>query len=407
MLYFKNSELAYTYHVSVRTVRNWIESVKQGKLDLDLHTHAGRQYVSNTARNIATIERMVEDRKKYRPHRAVKTVSPRPEFYRLFNEAQIYDIVSNLEIHHEIPRDYNYFDSGAEDWDKYAQRLAQEDTPNLLTNTIKLIEINQNYIDALLEKYKIINVVDVGVGNAYPVRKLLSHLLGKGVLGRYVAIDISQEMLSIAKNNIEQWFGDKVAMEECIVDVNKERFANILAEDYIRSTSGEVANVVLFLGGTIQNFRKPSSVLSAINDSMGVNDILIHTQKLDTSTSRRYFDFSNGNEKHEVPRQNRLLIDLLNIDPSFYDVEMGYDEMRRERFIRVKLKVALGIDFNFSAGKKVISLNKDDRILLWRARQDTVLDVIDQLTNNDFYPLHVSQTDDYEYLLALSRIKLD
>ena len=80
MLYFKNSDLAYTHHVSVRTVRNWIDAAKQGKLVLDLHTHNGRQYVSNTARNLSTIERMVEDRKKYRPHRAVKVVTPKPEF---------------------------------------------------------------------------------------------------------------------------------------------------------------------------------------------------------------------------------------------------------------------------------------------------------------------------------------
>lgn len=407
MLYFKNSELAYTYHVSVRTVRNWIEAVKQGKLDLDLHTHAGRQYVSNTARNIAAIERMVEDRKKYRPHRAVKIVTPRPEFYKLYNESQIYDIVSNLEIHHEIPRDYNYFDKGASDWDLYAQRLANEDTPNLLTNTVRLLEINQDYIDSIVSKYEKVNIVDVGVGNALPVRKLIDHFLKKGILGRYIAIDISKEMLGIARKNVMSWFGDAVTFEDYILDVNRERFSNVLAEDYIRTSSGEIANIVLFLGGTIQNFRKPDAVLGTINDSLGANDILIHTQKLDTDTSRKYFDFSSGNEKHDVPEQNKVLIDLLNIDPTFYSVEMGYDEKRRERFISVKLKVALAVEFEFRAGRKIVNLNKGESILLWRARQDSVIDVIEQLTRNEFYPLQVSQTPDYEYLLAISKITLD
>lgn len=407
MLYFKNSELAYTHHVSVRTVRNWIEAAKQGKLDLDLHTHAGRQYVSNTARNLSTIERMVEDRKKFRPHRAVKTVTPKPEFYKLFNQAQIYDIVSNLEIHHELPRDYCYFDGGATHWDEYIERLSTEETPNLFNRTVKLLEINQHYLDDLLQQYRYVNVVDVGVGNALPAKNLLSHLSKTGKLRRYIALDISPEMLRIAKRNVHEWFGDDLQFEDYELDICKDHFANILAEDYIKPDSQKTANIILFLGGTINNFRKPDRALSIINESMGLDDILIHTHKLDTRASRKYFDFSKDSRRIAVPEQNRLLIDLLDIDESFYDVEMGYDDELQERYIRIRLKVALTVRFEFEQGHRLVQLNKDDTILLWRAYHMNALNVLHRLERNDFYTLQTSQPDDQEYILTVSRIKKD
>lgn len=405
MLYFKNSELSYTYHVSVRTVRNWIEAVKQGKLDLDLHTHAGRQYVSNTARNIATIERMVEDRKKYRPHRAVKTVTPRPEFYKLYNESQIYDIVSNLEIHHEIPHQYNYFDGGAEYWDAYARRLMEEETPNLLTSTIRLLEINQYYINELISKYERVNVIDIGVGNALPVKKFLSDIIDQGKLGRYMAIDISPDMLKIAERNVKAWFGDECIFEDYAYDINHERFTNILAEEYLSASADKTVNIILFLGGTIENLRDQNGAYRTIHDSMGLNDLFIQVVKLDTHAARHYFDFNIGSRQQVLPLQEKLIVDLLNIDEAFYTVEMGYDERKRERYMRIRLNVALTVEFEFgNLGKRSIVLNKDDTVMLWRYWHQNGLEVVRQLDKNKFHQLQASETNDEEYLLTISRI---
>lgn len=407
MLYFKNSDLAYTYHVSVRTVRNWIESAKQGKLDLTLHTHGQRMYVSNTARNIATIERLVEEGKKYRPHRAVKTVTPKPEFYTLYNEAQVYDIVSNLEIHHEIPREYNYFDGGANHWDKYVQRFATEETPNNLTAALRLLEQNRFYLDDLLGRYDQVNVVDIGVGNAYPVKELLAHLLEQEKLGRYLAIDISPDILRLAGANIQKWFDDRIRFEDYELDISHERFSNILAEEYIKPNAQKTGNLILFLGGTIQNFRQPDAAWRVIHDSMGVNDILIHTQKLDTESSRRYFDFNVDPGQTVLAPIHRVVVDMLNIDQSLYDIEMGYDAIKKVRLERIRLRMALNLRFEFAGGKRTIEFEKGDTILLWRAWQDSALDVINQLDRSDFYPLQVSQTEDHEYILTVSQIKRD
>jgi uncharacterized SAM-dependent methyltransferase len=405
MLYFKNPELAKMHHVTLRTVLNWIEAAKQGKLDLTLHTEKNKSYIANTARNTAAIKQLVEERRKYRNTRAVKVVTPRPEFYKLYTEAQVYDIVTDLEVHHEIQRQYNYFDGGAGNWDKYAQRLAKEKELNLLTATVALVDKNLHYIDDLLLKYKRINVLDIGVGNALPVRPLLEHLVENNRLGRYAALDISAEMLKIAKNNISTWFNGQVEFESYELDINYDRFANILAEEYLGEE--DTANIVLVLGGTLCNLRKPDGALRTIHDSMGVHDYLIHTQKLDTETSRRYFDFNSTPGKTTLASNHRLIFNLLNIDESLYDVEMGYNEQERVRYISIKLKVALKIKFSFTVGERTLEFNKGESILLWRYIQQSSLDVINQLDRNDFYMLHSSQTEDQEYILTVSRVKCE
>lgn len=405
MLYFKNIELAKKYHVSLGTVRNWIEAAQTGKLDLDLHTTDDKTYIANTAKNVAVITKTVEARRKYRNKIGAKIIEPKAEFYALFNKEQVYDIVSNLEIHHEIPRQYNYFDGGATRWKKYAERLAAEEAPNMLTSTVKLLHINADYIDNLLAGHSRINVIDVGAGDAYPAKALLAHLLEMGKLGRYIALDISPTMLEIAKNNIETWFGDTVTFEGHEYDVNYDRFSKLLTNEYMQKDAKETVNLVLLFGGTLSNMRYPDNGFKMIHDSMGLNDVLVHTTKLDTEMSRTYFDFNAEPGNTALSPNHRLIFDLFNIDETLYDVEMGYDAPTRQRYIRVRLKVAVTIRFTPQDGKREVSLNKGDTILLWRFTQHTAQSVLEQFDKNDFYPLHTSQTDDHEYLLTVSRVK--
>ncbi|HJP96657.1 MAG TPA: L-histidine N(alpha)-methyltransferase [Candidatus Saccharimonadales bacterium] len=394
--------------MSVRTVRNWIEAAKQGKLDLDLHSQGNKTYVSNTSRNLSTIEQLVERGKKYRPHRAVKTVTPKPEFYELFNDAQIYDIIRSIEIYSEIPHQYSYFNGGARHFDEYAQRMATEETPNTLTSTVLLIERNQSYFDELLNKYSRINIIDVGVGNGLPVRSLIDHLKKAGKMGRYIGLDISPEMLGIAHKNIKKWFGGKPLFEGYEIDINYERFSNIVASEYLSEHSSSTANIILFLGGTLSNLREPERAFKAIRDSMGAHDILIHSQKLDSPLSRRYFDFNSENGFAQSPTLapiHKFIVDMMGIDKAFYDIEMGYDDIRRERHISIRFNVALSLELSFADGGRMLNFNKGDNILLWRARQSSALDVVGLLDSCGLYTLQSSQTEDQEYLLTVSQIK--
>jgi uncharacterized SAM-dependent methyltransferase len=84
---------------------------------------------------------------------------------------------------------------------------------------------------------------------------------------------------------------------------------------------------------------------------------------------------------------------------------MGYSKESCQRYIRVRLKVALSILFETEDGKRRIDLEKNDTILLWRSWHYKDVDVIKLLDDNNFNVLQASQTDNLEYLLTVARVK--
>jgi uncharacterized SAM-dependent methyltransferase len=405
MKYFKNTELAKLYNVSEKSVRNWIEAAKQGKLDLQLYKKDDRSYIAMMPKNTALIEQLVQKGKKYKNTRGYKLVAPDPHFYETFNSKEIFDIISNLDIYREIPLQYSYFNGGASGWDTYVQKLSQEKTPNILANTIELLDLNKAYIDGLLEDCDRVNIVDIGPGNGFPVRKLLEHSLATGRHSRYIAIDISRDMLDIAERNIRSWFGDKVNFEGHVRDIDHERFDDLLAVDSF-SHDETVRNVVLFFGSTISNFREPSQPLYAIHESMGKNDLLIFSKQLDTNNARRYFDFDTELESASLlsPR-GRFMLELLNIDDSLYDVEQFFDEEKMARRIQVRLKVALSIELQLEGKARIVSFNKGETILLWRHNHQDTIQTIEQFCASGFELLQAMTSTDRECLLSISGIK--
>lgn len=403
MLYFKNVELAEKYHVSEGSVRNWLKEAEQGKINLELYKKGNRQYVANTTSNLAVIDALIEKRKKYRNTKSIKNISPKAEFYKLYSQEQIYDILTNLEKYHEIPRQYNYFDGGAKHWDEYTQRLATEEQSNMINSTQKLLNGNLGYLDDLLADYDRVNIVDIGPGNAYPVKRILEHLVKRKRLGRYIALDISPPMLEIAERNIQTWFGSDVTFEGHKLDINYDRFSQLLTGEYIKKDSNRTANLILLLGGTLCNERVPDGAFKVIHDSMGVNDFLVHTQKLDSDATRQYFDFNIDLVGSEPAPIHRLVLDLLNIDKTMYDLELGFDESRGQRFEKIRFNIAVTIRFEFDDGLRDIQFNKNDAILIWRSWQQRAMDVVHQFDRNNFYLLHTSQTQDQEYMLTVAQ----
>lgn len=410
MLYFRKAELAETYLVSEKTVTNWIKETKLGKLDLELTYEGSRARIANTTRNIELIEQLIEKRAKYRNTKSTlnaKAISPKPQFYNLYSQQQIFDITNSLDMYHEIAPDYTYFDGGADYWDKYTQRLAAEKLPNLLSNTINQIKVNQSYIDDLVSRYERINIVDIGPGNALPVRGLLQHLLDQNKLGRYVALDISPSILKIAERNIRSWFGSKVAFEGHQIDIKYDRFAHLLIENTLVDNVNKVVNIVVSFGAGFSNLRSPDDAFKTVRSSMNRQDLFVHNLKLDSKTSRQYFDLGLRTKSTSFDVHERMMVDLLNIDESLYDVEVGYDDQRRQRYIRIRLKVALAITFSLEKGDRVIEFNKNDTILVWRYWHQSAEEVTAQLARNDFDVLQTSQTEDKDYLLTISRVKCD
>ena len=143
MKYFTNQQITELYSVSYDAVRKWIQSAQNGKVNLQIgQLDGGKWQIANTTKNIEIIEKLVTRGKKYKNRRAYKVVQPKPEFYELYSPSQQLDIISSIEAYREIPLQYSYFDGGADYWDRYSQKLLDEESGNNLTNTVSLIDFN-------------------------------------------------------------------------------------------------------------------------------------------------------------------------------------------------------------------------------------------------------------------------
>lgn len=405
MQYFKNVELTRLYPVSEAAVRKWIEGARAGKLELQLYEDNGKSHIANTTKNQRLIEELVARGKKYKNSRGHKVVTPKPEFYELYSQKQIFDIISNIEVHRELPLQYSYFNGGVSYWDEYAKRLWEEEGQNTLRATIDLLRSSFGSIDSLIEGFERVNVIDVGVGNGLPIKDFLAHLLyDQAVLGRYIGIDTSEGMLQLVQRNMKEWFEDRIHFEGHTRDITYERFDDLLVRETLRGGSDRTLNIVLMVGGTLNNLRSPNDALRTIYNSMGRDDILLTTTKLDSEEARRYFDFSAGEDLPRLAPLDALQLSFLNINEAFYDVEQGYNEAEKARTIRIKLKVDLTILFKSGMGERQIELHKGETLLLWRAWHQDTLGVIKQLDRNGLALLHASTTRDRQYVLTVSGV---
>lgn len=405
MKYFKNTELAKIHHVSEKTVRNWISSTKDRKLGLEIITDSGRSYIANTRKNNQIVEKLVTKGKKYKNSRGFKAITPSDDFYTLYSQKEVLDIISSLSTHKEIPLQYGYIDGGAESWDNYSKRLVQEQTPNVLTRTINLLDQCSNYIDSLIGSKRKVNIIDLGPGNGLPVRGFLKSILKSGRLNRYIAIDISQDMLNILDKNINDWFDGQIKVEGYVRDFKQEHFADLIVSDYCEGEENAPVNLVCFLGGTLANFRHPDYVLQTISNNLRLNDLLIYTGYLDTSYTRRYFDLSGStiNDKNDTEPSN-LIAHLLNVD-KFCDIKQNFDKEKAYRCKTMEPNVDLRIDFKLGGHPWSVELAKGEKVLLWRHNHYSIQDLIELLSNNGLDLLQATKSKDQNYAMLISKLK--
>lgn len=402
MKYYKYSQLVKEYNVSDRTVRNWVEASLKGKVDLKLHEAKGRHYVANSVANNAILESLADHGKKYRNSRSSKSVEPNRSFYETYSPDQVVDIINSLEKNHELPWDYTYFGNSAEYWDEYLMELHAAKNGNVITNSIETLKLNYAYLDALIEKYDHVNVVNVCVGNNIAIHDLLSRIKASGKLNRFIAADISKDMLDVAGRNIDRWFSGSVKMERCLIDIKRQSLG-LIATDSSVATGDRDVNIFIMAAGVISNFSNQQKVLDNLFLGMSKDDLIITTKKRDTPQARGFFDFNTSKDTSQLGFRRASLLQMLGIEESFYDTIKEYDPVNRTKLLRIVLKVDLTIDFKVLGKNKAVHLEKGTSIAMWFAHLQPDNDFLATLEAAGFDPLLTAQSADQQLLLTISK----
>ena len=326
------------------------------------------------------------------------TVAPSPRFYEKFNTSQIIDIVTSLEVHREVPYEYSYLDTGAEQWDARARQMLTAGPGNPLTDVLELLGTTSADLDELVGAEMMVNIVDLGVGNGLPVRPLIERYAYRGQLDRYIGLDISPEMLRIVERNIKTWFGGRIRFEGYVRDLNLHLFNGLLL-------APDRTNVVVYVGGTIANFRRLEPSLQVIRQSLGPRDVLLFALELDDEKADHSTDFTVSRPGTTELFPGRNLIELLGLEPDQYELEQFYDATERMRRVRVRVTRPLAIDVDLESHHQVVHLEPGEPVLLCRTRLLDPTEAVDLLHDNGFAVLQTAVSGNRRQLLTISRIQ--
>jgi uncharacterized SAM-dependent methyltransferase len=394
----KNSHIARKYGVTPTTVSNWIESAKQKRNQLQLHYTGKKYYILDNENNQFVIQDLIIKGQKHKSKDSFKTIHPTPKFYDTFSNIQLGEIITNLEINREIPHKYTYFKKGAETWEDYASRSFDENLTNTVTNTDEILNTDLEYYLKQAKQGQKVNIIDIGVGDATTVKRFVEKIYKAGKLNKYIAVDISPEMLEIAKKNVLSWFGEDFPFATAVKDITRDSIDDLLFFD-----SEYNKNLILFVGSTIENERNQLKILLNIQNSLSKDDLFLVGHTLDSDKAKGYFDFDTektADQQQAVAEddykdwQDMIVPNLIGLGHENFDVEVAYQEGQKCRMTKLILKSDTDIEFKRGNFYRLVSFRKGEKIITWRHHHHSLIEVLTTLEKADFVINRVSISDD-------------
>jgi uncharacterized SAM-dependent methyltransferase len=350
-----NATIARKYGVSRPTVSRWVDLAQQGKNNLQL-TEGDNPKVIDNPNNEAELERLFIQGQEYKRSIPIKKTEPSGEIYKIFSEDELIEIMNNLEFEKEFNLKFSYRNGGAEIWDaRYMSGISP-----IRKATLDFTSKISDDITYLLGNPNLVNIIDIGPGNSHPVKSLLEVLDKKGILNKYVPIDISEDMLEISRNNVKTWLPE-LEVKPYRKDIEADKFAKIFYEN--KSLSQNIPNVILFIGNTIDNSDDRVQVLKNLRSGMTYNDLLIVTYSLDSKATRSTLGYAKSKE---ADRHHSWVGEMCGIDIDKCKIIAEYDDSIGARVKYLVLDKDYEITFKLLGEKKSVLLKYKEKICIWK-----------------------------------------
>ncbi|MGW4962931.1 L-histidine N(alpha)-methyltransferase [Nonomuraea sp. NPDC004186] len=307
-------------------------------------------------------------------------VSPHENFYRAYSATQVGAIVDSLNDRAEFPYELTYLGDGSEMW-RESEVPSNPELAPMLSDFDTLLTCHAEQFLALAPSSSPVQIVDLGPGTTRPVRGLIRHLLDRSRLTGYRAIDISAEILELARENLRAGFPAHVErFELCRGDFTGPDLARVLtAKPMLGHDGADPVRFVVLAGGTPYNFAEPAQVLRHVCHAMSDHDVLLLTLRIDTGVDRPPF-MDQVSVGGPYKPQQLVGLDLLAIDRSWYVTETGFDRVRSEVFVRARFIEPVTVTFDVGDDQRRVSFEPGDTVLVWRYLYHDSAAVADQLT---------------------------
>ena len=355
-MFLSNAEIAREYNVSEAAVNGWIKSAIDKKNSIQLDNLNGKLKALDNANNRSEFSRLASIAQKYKPQANLKKVELSQDFYETYSPTEILEIAKDLEFKKIVNLKFWYKNGGAKVWDsivKWRQKEIKDNIADLTTQGIA-------YIDYLFSGDSV-NLIDIGQGNGYPAKNFINYLTSKKILSKYIPIDISQQMIDLALENLS---GDLKNVEtySYVRDFESTRFDTIFAQN--SDLKKKTQNIILMLGNTICNQDEKIYTLKNIRSGMEKDDLFVFTVSLDNLETRTDFKYIQYSIEEEI--KNAWHFAMLGIDIDKCDISYYWDDKNKKKVKSYILDKDYWINFNIYGQERLVKLQQGEQIIRWQ-----------------------------------------
>ncbi|MCC5609316.1 L-histidine N(alpha)-methyltransferase [Nostoc sp. CHAB 5834] len=330
-----------------------------------------------------------------------RTAKPSSEFYSIFSEEEVLGIIDALEVRREIPLKYSYKGRGAKIWDNFYRKYVIPTWYRTSNVEIELLKENFKYLNDNIQNGKKLNIVDVGAGNSYPVKNFIKKLNQQGKVNKYIALDISEELLNVSKKNFTKWF-PLVEFISSTIDIENNCVPKILFQNKASLEVDDTAKIFFHLGVTIGNHQNRDQVLKNFRDSMGKNDFLVFTNE--TGTNSKWDGNVRGGCKYHVEEIYGWVKSKIGIKSEDCELIRKYDLKTDSIVANMKLHHNYTINFSRMGIDKKIEISEGEEITIWRHHKYEIPKLLQELERSGLQLIHYSIDKYKSHIMVICKI---
>ncbi|MHC5740558.1 MAG: L-histidine N(alpha)-methyltransferase [Nostoc sp.] len=330
-----------------------------------------------------------------------RTAKPSSEFYSLFSEEEVLGIIHALEVKREIPLKYSYKGRGAKIWNDFYLKYAIPRWYGRANVEIDLLKDNFKYLNDNIKIGERVNIIDVGAGNSYPVKKFIYRLSKLGNINKYIALDISEELLHVSKSNFKKWF-PLVEFLSSTIDIESSCVPKTLFQNQASLEIDDTAKIFLHLGVTIGNHQNRDEVFKNFRDSMGKNDLLVFTNEIGSNST--WDGIVRGGCKYHVEEVYGWVKKKIGIKSEDCELVRKYDLKTDSIVANLKLHHDYTINFSRMDIDKNIEISKGEEITIWRHHKYEIPKLLQELERSGLQLLHYTTNKYKSHIMVICKV---
>jgi uncharacterized SAM-dependent methyltransferase len=330
-----------------------------------------------------------------------RTAKPSSDFYSIFSEEELLGLIHALETRREIPLKYSYKGRGAKIWDNFYLKYIIPRWYRPSSVEIDLLRENFDCINNHIQDLDKINVFDVGAGNSYPAKEFIHRLNKLGKINKYIALDISQELLNVSRDNFRNWF-PRIAFESYTIDIENSCLPQTFLNNQGNIETDDTAKVILHLGVTIGNHFNRAGALKNFRDSMGKNDLLVFTNE--TGSHSKWDGKVRGGFKYHAEEVYAWIKDKLGIRAEDCELVRKYDDKTDSIVANIKLHHDYTINFSFSEIDKTIKISEGEEITIWRHHKYEIPELLQEIEQAGLKLVHYSTNKYSSHVMVICEV---